>query len=314
MKQITDAVLMVRPRHFGFNPETASNNSFQKNAGNLSQQQISERAIQEFDGLVKKLREAGIRVEVMEDSEQPIKTDAVFPNNWFTTHENGELITYPMFSPIRRPERQDGFIAALRERYDLQKWVHLEDRELEGRFLEGTGSMILDRENRLVYACRSIRTDEGLLDEFCRWMGYEAVLFDAYNQEGIPIYHTNVMMALGTTYVVICLDTVRNEEQRLLLTDCFSRTGKEVISISLSQMNAFAGNMLQLQDKHGAASYLVMSERAYFALLPEQIDRILRHSQIIYSPLHTIETYGGGSARCMIAEIFLKEKVAVESV
>jgi hypothetical protein len=306
MNQITDTILMVRPRHFGFNPETANNNSFQTNDGNLSRKTISEKARDEFDAFVEKLRAAGIRVLVVEDSEEPVKTDAVFPNNWFTTHQDGTLITYPMFSPIRRTERQEYVIEQLNESFRIDRRVHLEDKELEERFLEGTGSMILDRVHRVVYACRSIRTDEGLVDEFCRWMGYEMVLFDAYDREGIPIYHTNVMMALGLTYVVICMETIRNEEQRMLLTACFDRTGKEIITISLEQMNAFAGNMLQVQSaKDASKNFLVMSEQAYHSLTLEQIARIERHSQILYSSLETIETYGGGSARCMMAEVFL---------
>lgn len=307
MNQISDTILMVRPKHFGFNPETANNNSFQTNDQRLGSAEISEKARQEFDAFVEKLRAAGIRIIVIEDSDHPIKTDAVFPNNWFTTHEKGELITYPMFSPIRRTERQQSIVDTINSKFKVDKWIHLEDRELEERFLEGTGSMILDRVYRIVYACRSIRTDEGLVDEFCRWMDYELVLFDAYSREGIPIYHTNVMMALGISYVVICMESIRNEEQRLLLNNCFERTSKEIIAISLDQMNAFAGNMLQVSNTKDDNTFLVMSQQAYMSLLPEQIDRIQRHSQILYSPLDTIETYGGGSARCMMAEIFLEE-------
>lgn len=308
MNQITDTILMVRPRHFGYNPETANNNSFQRSPSQISTKEISEKAIQEFDAFVEKLRAAAIEILMVQDSNQPVKTDAVFPNNWFTTHEQGELVTYPMFSPIRRTERQAYVIEQLGAKFKINKWVHLEDKELEGRFLEGTGSMIMDRVNRLLYAGRSIRTDEGLIEEFCRWMGYEAVIFDAYDQNGIPIYHTNVMMALGTSYVVICMDAIHNEEQRLILNECFERTGKEVISISLEQMNAFAGNMLQVRNRKGDATFLVMSEQAYASLLPEQIDRIQRHSRILHSPLYTIETFGGGSARCMMAEVFLERK------
>lgn len=308
MNQITDIILMVRPRHFGYNPETADNNSFQTKDTRLSTREISERAIREFDAFVEKLRSAGIRIIVVQDTDQPIKTDAVFPNNWFTTHETGELLTYPMFSPIRRTERQDYAIEQLASEFVIRRRIRLEDKEMEERFLEGTGSMILDRINRIVYACRSIRTDEGLIDEFCRWMDFDAVIFDAYSQEGIPIYHTNVMMALGTTYVIICMDAIRNEEQRLILIDCFGRTGKELITISLEQMNAFAGNMLQVRNQDGDRNYLVMSEQAYRALQTDQIERIKRHSDLLYSPLDTIETFGGGSARCMMAEVFLEKR------
>lgn len=308
MNQITNTILMVRPKHFGFNPETANNNSFQNNDTTLSSREISDKAIAEFDQFVATLRAAGVRVLVAQDSDSPVKTDAVFPNNWFTTHESGELITYPMFSPIRRTERQGYVLDLIAGQHRIARRISLEDKELEDRFLEGTGSMILDRANRIVYACRSIRTDEGLIDEFCRWMDYEAVIFDAYNEEGIPIYHTNVMMALGTTYVVICLEAVHNEDQLLILNECFERTGKEVISISMDQMNAFAGNMLQVSSEHGDQTYLVMSEQAFRSLSPEQVERIRRHSEPLYSALDTIETYGGGSARCMMAEIFLSDQ------
>lgn len=306
MSQITDTILMVRPRHFGYNPETANNNSFQTNEGSLSREAISEKARKEFDAFTEKLRKAGIRILVVEDSDEPVKTDAVFPNNWFTTHQDGTLVTYPMFSPIRRTERQMYVIEQLSKAHQIRRWVHLEDKELEERFLEGTGSMILDRVHRVVYACRSIRTDEGLIDEFCRWMGFEMVLFDAYDQVGIPIYHTNVMMALGLTYVVICVEAIHNEVHRLHLTECFERTGKEIITITLDQMNAFAGNMLQVRSAEDpTTNYLVMSEQAFRSLTPEQVERIERHSNILYSSLDTIETYGGGSARCMMAEVFL---------
>ncbi|MCB0633165.1 MAG: amidinotransferase, partial [Lewinella sp.] len=291
MSQITDTILMVRPRHFGFNPETANNNSFQTNDSSLSREDIRQKAREEFDAFVAKLRDAGMRIIVVEDSDEPVKTDAVFPNNWFTTHQDGTLITYPMFSPVRRTERQAYVIEQLNAVYKITRWVHLENKELEERFLEGTGSMILDRVYRVVYACRSIRTDGGLLDEFCRWRGYEMVLFDAYDREGIPIYHTNVMMALGLNFVIICMEAIHNEEQRLHLAECFDRTGKEVITISLDQMNAFAGNMLQVRSAVDASTnYLVMSEQAYLSLYPEQIERIERHSRILYSPLNTIET------------------------
>lgn len=309
MSQITNTILMVRPRHFGYNPETANNNSFQTNDSSLSRDTISQKARKEFDAFVQKLREAGVRIIVVEDSDEPVKTDAVFPNNWFTTHQDGTLITYPMFSPIRRTERQQYVIDQLSRQCRISRWVHLEDKELEERFLEGTGSLILDRVHRVVYACRSIRTDEGLMDEFCRWRGYEMVLFDAYDRAGIPIYHTNVMMALGISYTVICMEAIHNEEHRLHLTECFERTGKEIITITLEQMNAFAGNMLQVRSAENPDdNYLVMSEQAYRSLEAEQIERIERHSRILYSSLDTIETYGGGSARCMMAEIFLEMK------
>ncbi|MCB0639859.1 MAG: amidinotransferase [Lewinella sp.] len=305
-QQITDTILMVRPVNFGFNKETAGNNAFQENSGDLSAQQMRDRAMAEFDAFVKQLRKAGVNVLVIEDTPTPVKHDAVFPNNWFTTHHNGAVVTYPMFSEMRRMERREDVVAYLRTNFKVDKHIRLEDREELDRFLEGTGSMIMDRVNMVVYACRSIRTDEGLLDEFALWMGYEKVIFEAYDANGIPIYHTNVMMALGDSFAVICLEAITDAVQRRQVTEKLTATGKEIIGISRKQMSAFAGNMLQLRGKDG--TYLVMSEQAYQSLTEDQVNQIERHTQILHSPLETIETYGGGSARCMMAEVFLERK------
>lgn len=295
---------MVRPAHFGFNTETAGNNAFQSNDQSLSSQDIQEKAIQEFDTFVKKLRSKGIRVLVVQDTEMPIKHDAVFPNNWFTTHQDGTIITYPMFAPMRRQERREDVINQLRQQYTVNKHIRLEDREQLERYLEGTGSLMLDRPNRIVYACRSIRTDEGLMDEFSLWMGYEKVLFEAYDKSGIPIYHTNVMMALAETFAVICLEAITDAVQRRQVTDKLAITGKEIVAITHAQMNKFAGNMIQLRSKKGER-FLVMSSQAHASLESEQLAQLGRHTHVLHSPIDTIEKYGGGSARCMIAEVFL---------
>ncbi|MEL6970801.1 MAG: arginine deiminase-related protein [Bacteroidota bacterium] len=301
--QITDTILMVRPAHFGFNAQTAGNNAFQTNDPSNTPEDISRIAQEEFDGFVKELRSAGVNVIVVDDTEIPLKYDAVFPNNWFSTHSEGTIITYPMYAPMRRMERRPDVISKLRKRFGYKKLIALEGREEEERFLESTGSMILDRDNEIVYACRSIRTDEGLLDEFALWMGYEKVIFESYDQNGLPIYHTNVMMALGIDFCVICLDSIRDAVQRREVTDHLTATGKEIVAITIAQMAAFAGNMLQVRGKDDE-TYLAMSSRAYQSLTPEQIEQLQRHTNLLHSSLHTIETYGGGSARCMMAEIF----------
>ena len=305
--QTTAHILMIRPAHFGYNEQTAENNTFQQNNDRYNYREIEELAMAEFDAFVNKLRAAGIEVNVVEDSNEPVKPDAVFPNNWVTFHENGSVITYPMNAPVRRNERRQGIIDQLAQRYQVNNQYHLEIYEAEELFLEGTGSMILDRTHKIVYACISPRTDEEVLDQFCLKTNYHKVLFTAVDRDGVQIYHTNVMMALGENFVVICMESIADEKEKQLLLDNFGQTGKEVIDISLDQMLSFAGNMIQLRNTSGE-TFLVMSEQAYQSLNPSQITQIKRHTNILYSPLTVIETYGGGSARCMIAEIFLPEK------
>lgn len=295
---------MVRPANFGFNPQTAENNAFQSNQPGASPREIREKAIEEFDGFVKALREKGVDVIIMEDSPEPEKPDAVFPNNWVTFHSDGTVVYYPMFAPLRRLERNRSFVHSLRDRFLIKREMHLDYLEVKNFFLEGTGSLILDRPNQLAYACLSPRTSPVLLDEFCREMDFNPVLFTATDGKGQDIYHTNVMMALGETFVVICLDSVRDPEEKAELLRHFRQTDKEVIDISINQMNHFAGNMLQVRTEDGEP-LLVMSEQAFKSLLPAQIDRLKAHTDLLSIPIHTIETYGGGSARCMMAEVFL---------
>lgn len=302
--QISDTLLMVRPAHFGFNEETAASNAFQTKNSLLSNEEISRLALAEFDAFADKLRAAGIRVLVVEDTPSPLKTDAVFPNNWITTHSDGVVVTYPMYSPMRRLERRRDIIDQLSETFVVTNWLRLEQHEAEQVYLEGTGSMILDRTNHIVYACRSIRTDEQLLREFADGMRYRTVVFDAVDPAGMPIYHTNVMMALADTFAIVCLDSITQEAERQEFIRSLESTDKEVIPISYDQMMHYAGNMLQVRNDQGA-SFLVMSQQAYQSLLPAQLEAIQHHSHILYSDLQTIEKYGGGSARCMLAEIFL---------
>ena len=306
--QTTAHILMVRPAHFAFNEETAANNAFQSRDGKLTAEEMRSKAIQEFDEFVAKLREAGVHVLVADDSEAPVKPDAVFPNNWVTFHQEGTLVTYPMFAPTRRLERRNAVIdKVLQEGFLAYKRLHFEDNEGKERFLEGTGSIIFDHRHRLAYACLSPRTDAELLDELCHALGYHAVVFHSTDADGKAVYHTNVMMALGETFVVICLDSVRDPAERSMLVTHFRDTGKEIVAISLAQMNAFAGNMLQVRNTDDE-TILVMSATAYHALTPEQIAVLNKHTRLLYADINTIETYGGGSARCMMAEVFLPKE------
>lgn len=304
-QQTTSHILMVRPAHFGFNEETADSNAFQTRDERLTPSEIRQRARGEFDQFVERLRQAGIHVLVAEDSEQPIKPDAVFPNNWVTFHQEGFLITYPMYAPTRRLERREEVVqVVLQAGFPLKKRLHLENNEAVGRYLEGTGSMIFDHLHCVAYACLSPRTDEHLFREVCTVLQYEPVVFHAVDARGQEIYHTNVLMALGETFVVICLDTVRDARERALLEEKFRATGKEILTITLEQMQAFAGNMLQVRNGAGQ-TFLVMSEQAFRSLTAEQVQALEKHTQLLHSPLYTIETYGGGSARCMMAEVFM---------
>ena len=298
---------MVRPANFAFNEETAANNAFQSRDDNMNAVEMRQKAVREFDEFVQKLRDAGVDVIVAEDTHEPARPDAVFPNNWVTFHQEGWVVTYPMFAPTRRLERRDDVIQMVLEcGFAATDRIHLEGNEAGQVFLEGTGSIIFDHPHRLAYACLSPRTDAALLGELCRKIGYTEVVFHAVDVGGQDIYHTNVMMALGETFVVICLDSVRDTAERNMLVNKFAVTGKEIIDISLEQMGAFAGNMLQVRNTAGD-TILVMSETAYRALTPAQVRTLEAHTRLLYSPIQTIETYGGGSARCMMAEVFLPE-------
>ncbi len=304
LKQTTSNILMVRPANFGFNEQTAGSNSFQQDNTNLTSEVIKEKAIVEFDAFVDVLRSKGINVFVEEDTVEPVKSDAVFPNNWMTTHQNGTVITYPMLAPARRVERRADIIENLKSTFLISKEQHLEFFESNNKFLEGTGSMILDRVNKVVYACISARTDASLLEEFCLLANYDKVQFHAVDTDKKDIYHTNVMMALGETFVVICLDTIEDKKERETILKSFEKTNKEVIEITFDQVLSFAGNMLQVRNDDDE-TFLVMSEQAYQSLSDTQVQKISKHTNILYSPIDTIETFGGGSARCMMAEIFL---------
>ncbi len=311
-KQTTSHIMMVRPANFGFNEQTAESNAFQTNDTSISQKEISRQAIAEFDGMVAQLRAVGVHVHVIEDSPTPVKPDAIFPNNWVSFHDNGTIITYPMFTPNRQAEIREDILEGMKTKFFVKKRIRF-NRFIETQlFLEGTGSMILDRENRIVYACVSARTEENLLHNFAEWADYEPVLFLSVDSSGLEIYHTNVMMAVGETFAVICLDSIKEEADRMMVRAKLEETNKEIIDISYSQMLSFAGNMLQVSNDIGE-TYLVMSQQAYNSLNIRQIEAIENHTNILACKIDTIENYGGGSARCMMAEIFLPVKTTIEA-
>ena len=305
--QTTDTVLMIEPVAFGFNAETAQNNYFQVNSENAETQ---SKALAEFQAFVEKLKSKGINVITVKDTVEPHTPDSIFPNNWISMHADGTVVLYPMCAVNRRWERREEILEMLKEQFEVKEIVDLSAPEDEGKFLEGTGSMIFDHENKLAYGSVSLRLDEQLFLEFCEKFGFTPVVFHSYQTAGgkrLPIYHTNVMMCVADQFVVICLDCIDDEAERRKVVDTIVNSGKEIVEIKEDQMHQFAGNMLQVQNDAGK-KFLVMSQSAYKALTAEQISQIEKYSEIIYADLETIETNGGGSARCMLAEIFLPKK------
>lgn len=302
-RQTTDTVLMVRPAAFGFNPETAATNRFQQSRPDEAR--VADQARREFDGLVNVLATAGITVIVMDDTPEPAKPDAVFPNNWFSTHVNGIAVLYPMLNPSRRAERQRGWVESLSSEYGrrLSAVLDLSYWENRGLALEGTGSLILDRVNRVAYACRAPRTAPEPLAQWAGFMGYETHCFDAVDQNGVAIYHTNVMMALGAGFAAVALDAVPDSGERERLEEALAAAGKEVIPLSLEQAAGFGANILHLSGSAG--DVIAMSECARTSLGPDVIRRLEAHGEIVSAPIPTIEQCGGGSVRCMLAEVFL---------
>lgn len=296
------SVLLIRPTCFGFNIQTSASNAFQV-AADISRSAMQKLALTEFDQVVKELSSRNISCIVEEDTVYPEKPDAIFPNNWFSTHENGTVVLYPMLAENRRLERRKDIIQMLNKKYEVTKEIDLSPQE-EGRILEGTGSIIFDHVNRLAYACRSPRTEESLLNELCDKLDYRSVFFDSVDEKGTPIYHTNVMMWVGEKVACLCLDSIIDEEdqERILLS--FERTSHKVVAISYKQMEAFAGNMLELKDKDGAR-FLAMSNTAFNALIPDQLNEISKHAEPLPVSIPSIEKYGGGGIRCMLAGIHL---------
>ena len=298
--QTTSKVLMVRPSHFAFNEETAQNNCFQQRGAH---ENVHKEAITQFDSLVSALRANDVDVIVVQDTSEPWTPDSIFPNNWFSSHISGELVLYPMFAKNRQAERKPEILKLLRRKMNHPKLVDLTHWEAKGLFLEGTGSMILDRDKNIAYACRSERTSEEVLNDFCNKLGFDAVVFDAYDKVGNPIYHTNVMMEVGTQVAIICLESIKSEVERNRVVSRLTETGKVIVDISLDQVEHFAGNMLEVRSRN-RNPIMVMSASARKSLTAEQEQVIGTYNKIVSVDLSTIESNGGGSARCMIAEIF----------
>lgn len=298
--QTTSKVLMIRPVNFGFNAETATTNTFQRDEQDNN---VQEMALAEFDNLVQLLRSLGIEVTVFEDTPVPHTPDSIFPNNWISFHEEGNIILYPMFAPNRRMERKPHLLKKITQQYATFKIVDFTGFEKENRFLEGTGSMVLDRANRIAYACLSPRTHLDLLKNFCAKMRFRPISFHAFNKDEVPVYHTNVMMSVAKQYVVFCAESIPDESERENVLSVIQSTHKQIILLSINQMNHFAGNMLQLTNKNNE-DFLIMSSQAYRSLSTEQISEIQQYNPIYHTSLDIIEKNGGGSARCMIAEVF----------
>jgi hypothetical protein len=310
MKQITNTIMMIKPVGFRYNEQTAVNNYYQKVLDNLTDEQTQEKALSEFNAFVDKLRNAGVNVVVVEDTKNPDTPDSIFPNNWVSFHENGIVGLYPMCAENRRDERREDIFDILVDEhgFSIEEIKDFTEFEEHDKFLEGTGSMVLDREDKICYAAISIRTDEIAVMQFCEEFGYRPVCFTANQDvegERMAIYHTNVLMCVADTFVVICLDTIDDAIERENVVENLKETGKEIIEITEEQNQRFAGNMLQVM---GDKPYIVMSNSAYNSLSESQIKTIEKHCPIIYSSLDTIEACGGGSARCMMSEIFLPKQ------
>jgi hypothetical protein len=303
---LASTILMIRPAAFSFNPETAANNYFQSSEL-LNEKELQANAINEFDNMDQILRDNEIAVLVVNDTPEPPKPSSVFPNNWFSTSPDGKIYVYPMFAHNRRAEKREDILKLIIEKFivkDVQDWS---EYEVEGKFLEGTGSMVIDHENKVIYACYSPRTDISLLEKYANNNGYRAIVFLATDHNGHPVYHTNVMMALGENFAILCEEAIEEEWELIAVRQLLESTNHEVIRITRNQMHSFAGNMLQVKNKKGE-KYLVLSQAAFDSLTGEQKSRLSSYSKLLPIAVPTIEQAEGGSVRCMMAEIFLERK------
>lgn len=303
--QTTNTILMIRPAAFRYNDETAGDNAFQQAS---DEGHVQEKALKEFDAFVALLRNEGVDVVVFDDTPEEDTPDSLFPNNWLSFHEGGIASLYPMYAANRRLERRPDILAALSKDFLLEQIFDLSYLEKNNIFLEGTGSMVLDRAHKIAYTCLSERTNEEALKLFCQQFGYTPMAFHACDETGKPIYHTNVMMSIGEDLALICIEAISNEDEEEKVVESLQKTGKKIIALSFEQVRQFAGNMLNVHDNNGE-QLLVMSEQAYLSLNDGQLGAIKNFAHVVHAPLYTIEKHGGGSARCMMAEVFL-EKLA----
>lgn len=309
--QTTDHVLMIRPARFVSNPETAASNAFQ--IADLDPHSAQTAAVREFDAYVGALRNAGVGVIVVEDTPDPHTPDSIFPNNWVSFHEDGRVLLYPMEARNRRLERRAAVLAEIEKHFAIRELIDLGQFESEARFLEGTGSLVLDHDHKLAYVCHSSRSHPVAMDAFVAHTGYRPVWFHATDRHGNPIYHTNVMMCVGHTLAVVCMESITNPAEREMVAQSLKATDKELIGISFDQMESFAGNMLELRSCKGHPVF-AMSRSAWAALTDAQRARIANYAEPVLAPIETIERLGGGSARCMIAEIFLPRRDAFSGI
>ncbi|SCK28236.1 citrulline utilization hydrolase CtlX [Vogesella sp. LIG4] len=305
MKQTTRNIVMVRPVNFFSNPETSDSNRFQKPEQRPACAQSAASA--EFDGYVVALRAAGVQVLVIDDLQPGDTPDSIFPNNWISMHADGRVFLYPMEAPNRRRERRDSTLQRLRQDFHIESVVDLSHFEAQQQFLEGTGSIVFDHPARVAYVCLSSRSHPAVLEALLAQLGYRAVLFDAVDRHGTAIYHTNVMMAVGSRLAVVCLESIRDAAQREVLCSSLRQAGKEIIDIDYRQMESFCGNVIELADADGKAVF-AMSSRAWHSFTPAQQAQLQANGRVAHAPLDTIENLGGGGARCMVAENFLPEK------
>lgn len=303
---LASTILMVRPAAFGFNEETAANNYFQSNPG-IDKEQLQQKALTEFDSMVQTLRSHGITVLVIEDSKEPPKPDAIFPNNWLSTSPGGVLSVFPMYAPSRRIEKRDEILDQLAKEFVIREVQDWGEYEAEGRFLEGTGSMVIDHDNKMIYACVSERTSLPVLEKYAAANNFQAIVFLATDKNGRPVYHTNVMMALGEGFCVLCEEAIEEEWELIAVRQLLESTGHSIIAITRDQMHQFAGNMLQVKNNEGE-KYLVMSRSAFNSLRKEQKQMLEAYSTLLPIAVPTIEEVEGGSVRCMMAEVFLERK------
>jgi len=306
--QNTSTILMVRPAAFGFNEETAADNSFQQKISTLTHDNIQHAVLKEFDGFVEAMLRKGIDVIIIDDTADPPKTDAIFPNNWFLTLPGGSLSVFPMFASSRRPEKRDDILQQLNNEFEVSCFTDWSELEAEGFFLEGTGSMVMDHDNKIIYACLSQRTHLSAIEKFSQINDYRAISFEATDKNGKAIYHTNVMLCIGKDFAVVGDKCFNDEFEWIAVSQLLRSTGHENIPISQKQVSAFAGNMLQVKNNK-EEPFLVMSKTAFDSLTKKQRSQLQKFNELLPVNIPTIETIGGGSARCMMAEIFLERKL-----
>lgn len=303
--QITDTILMIRPAAFAFNPETAVNNFFQLNTG-MEASVLQEKVLEEFDAAVKTLRDHGIEVMVIDDTPEPPKPNAIFPNNWISTSPEGIISVFPMYARNRRMEKREDILDMLAATFSVSELQDWSEFEVEGKFLEGTGSMVMDHDDKVIYACYSPRTDISVLEKFANRNAYRAIIFLATDKNGHPVYHTNVVMMVGENFAVLCEEAIEEEWELIAVRQLLETTEHEIIPISKEQMHAFAGNMLQVKNKKGK-KFIVLSATAMNSLTEEQKEKLSSYSELLPVAVPTIEQTEGGSIRCMMAEIFLSK-------